>query len=399
MARAKKRRQWGDGEVHQQPSGFQIRWRENGRRKAKGGIPTREEADRLLAKIKGDIAQGLTGLLPDPRGVPTLGELGDAVIERRKATNRSGGEDASRWKKHLVPYFGGMRPGSVDTSTIRQFVEMKLREEHKPGITYDPATIRIMVALLSAVYADLLERRIVAKNPCRGLPDSLMRLMRSTFDPRTTPFIEKIEDVRRVYLALPAPLDTAYAIGALAGLRTGEVFALRWRHVDLAARRIHVRESVKGPLKDDDSRMVPVLDALLPILRAWKLQHGSEGRVIPPLRLDGKKISKGTPGPHLARVLDQLQLARPRLGWYEATRHTFASQWVMAGGSIEKLSVILGHYSVVMTERYAHLKPELFTKIDLGTIAVNMAGTGALAGTIGHEIATDAGKADASSRN
>jgi hypothetical protein len=42
----------------------------------------------------------------------------------------------------------------------------------------------------------------------------------------------------------------------------------------------------------------------------------------------------------------------------------FASQWVMNGGSIEKLKTLLGHYSVVMTERYAHLRPELFTAHD-----------------------------------
>jgi len=52
-----------------------------------------------------------------------------------------------------------------------------------------------------------------------------MRLMRPTHDPKKTPFIEKIEDVRRTYLALPEPLNVAYAIGAFAGLRTGEVFA------------------------------------------------------------------------------------------------------------------------------------------------------------------------------
>jgi site-specific recombinase XerD len=56
-------------------------------------------------------------------------------------------------------------------------------------------------------------------------------------------------------------------------------------------------------------------------------------------------------------VLGQLKLARPGLGWYEATRHTFASQWVMAGRSLEELKEILGHYSVVVTERYAHLRP------------------------------------------
>lgn len=50
-------------------------------------------------------------------------------------------------------------------------------------------------------------------------------------DPRTTPFVERLEDVRRIDLALPEPLNVAYAIGELAGLRTGEVFALRWQHV------------------------------------------------------------------------------------------------------------------------------------------------------------------------
>jgi hypothetical protein len=31
-----------------------------------------------------------------------------------------------------------------------------------------------------------------------------------------------------------------------------------------------------------------------------------------------------------------------------------------------------GHYSVTMTERYAHLKPELFTEDDLATIAADL---------------------------
>lgn len=65
-------------------------------------------------------------------------------------------------------------------------------------------------------------------------------------------------------------------------------------------------------------------------------------------------------------------MGRPGLGWYEATRHTFASQWVLAGGSIEKLSKVLGHYSVVVTERYTHLRPDLFSAKDLGTVAVDL---------------------------
>src|SRR5438128_2693021 len=166
----------------------------------------------------------------------------------------------------MATYFRPLKPTAVDAACIRAFIERKLAE----GL--NPATVRIFVALLSSVFVDLVERKLAQGNPARGLPDSIMRMMRPTHDPKTTPFIEKLEDVRRIYLALPEPLNVAYVIGALGGLRTGEVFALRWANVDLAQRRIHVRESIKGPLKDSDSRVVPILDALLPILEAWKLK-------------------------------------------------------------------------------------------------------------------------------
>lgn len=374
---AKRRRSRRKGSVFQSsPGSWAIRWTEGTKRRSRAGFPDRDTAQRVLDKVVGELAQGRTGLPPNPSHVPTLAVLGQPVIDRRKVTHRTGAEDAGRWKKHLVPHFGHLKPHDVTASVLRRFIETQL------AAGLNPATIRIHVALLSAVFVDLLERTLplATSNPCRGLPSSLRRLMKPTHDPRTTPFIEKLSDVRRIFLALPKPLNIAYAIGALAGLRTGEVFALRWQHVDLAARRIHVRESVKGPLKDKDSRVVPVIDALLPILREWKLATGGEeGLVVPPLRSDGGKIDKATPGNYLKPVLAELGLARPGLGWYEATRHTFASQWVLDGGSIEKLKEMLGHYSVVMTERYAHLKPELFSAKDLGTIAVDLSTSDAAA--------------------
>jgi integrase len=38
-------------------------------------------------------------------------------------------------------------------------------------------------------------------------------------------------------------------------------------------------------------------------------------------------------------------------------RHTFASQWMMAGGELYALKDILGHKTIAMTQRYAHLSP------------------------------------------
>jgi integrase len=279
--------------------------------------------------------------------------------------------DRNRWKNHLAPAFGHLRPAEVDAARIRAFAQVKLGEGLAAG------TVRILVALLSSLFTELVEDGRAQANPARNLPRATRRLVKPTHDPRTTPFLEKLADVRRVYLDLPEPLSVAFAVGALAGLRTGEVFALRWEHVDLLARRIHVRESVAGPLKDKDSRIVPILDSLHPVLIAWKLRTGGEARVIPPLRRDGAKVDKHTPGRYLRATLERLGLARPGLGWYEATRHTFASQWVLAGGSIEKLSKVLGHFSVVLTERYVHLRPDLFADKDRATISLDLGAGGA----------------------
>ena len=41
-------------------------------------------------------------------------------------------------------------------------------------------------------------------------------------------------------------------------------------------------------------------------------------------------------------------------------RHTFASHWVMRGGDLFKLQKILGHSSIEITLRYAHLAPHAF---------------------------------------
>jgi integrase len=160
---------------------------------------------------------------------------------------------------------------------------------------------------------------------------------------------------------------------------------LRWEHVDLGARRIHVRESVAGPLKDDESRVVPILDSLLPVLKAWKLKTGGLGTVVPPMRSDGRHCDDHTLRSYLGDVLREIKLLpandthqdakakrRPRLNWYRCTRHTFASHWVMDGRPIEKLKEILGHSTVQVTERYAHLRVDLFRPEDLAAMAIDL---------------------------
>jgi integrase len=158
-----------------------------------------------------------------------------------------------------------------------------------------------------------------------------------------------------------------YVAAVYTGMREGELAGLHWADVDLERRLITVQRSFKGPTKADDVRYVPILDPLLPVLRSWRLR--CPGTLVFPNR-DGRmhhpsaRIFQET----LHRVLDLAGFervnrkgkARPIISFH-SLRHTFASHWMMRGGDLFKLQKILGHKSVQMTQRYAHLAPDAFT--------------------------------------
>src|SRR5258708_28599928 len=138
----RKRRQGGNGSIDRAANGtWKIRWCEAGKRKTRGGLRSRDDAERVLAKVLGDMAQGRSGLPADPASTPKLSELAPDYFERRKRTHRAGFEDASRWRKHAAPYFEHLRPAQVDAARIRAFIEAKLVQKA------NPATVRIYVAL------------------------------------------------------------------------------------------------------------------------------------------------------------------------------------------------------------------------------------------------------------
>ena len=105
----------------------------------------------------------------------------------------------------------------------------------------------------------------------------------------------------------------------------------------------------------------------------WKAKTGGSGLLFRPTSKAPRAarfIDLETLGRHLRTALDACKL--PRLTWYSCTRHTFASQFVINGGSIERLRLILGHSSVTTTERYAHLSADHFTAKDLSAVSVDL---------------------------
>ena len=368
MARKKRRRAKGLGSVYRRGQVWSIAWVSNGAKLYEHGFPDEDTARRVLTVKIGDAAAARGGITK-PKASGPLSRLVDAWLVDRPTTHRSANQDRLRWKKHLQPVIGKYAPDDVDVGMLKKLVTAKL------AVGMSPATVRLLIRLVSTIYSDLVDDGKATRNPAKMLPKATRRLLKPTYDPKKTPFIQKREDIGRLFRALFDEIPSvgiAYAISALAGLRPGEVRALRWENVDLDRRIFYVRESVDGPTKDRDAREAPIVSSLVEVLTNWR--RASRGNLVcTPLRAKGGFLDDSTIWDGIRAACKTLKLSvvdgktgtRRAPTFYEAGRHTFASQWVLSGGSIEKLREILGHSTVLVTERYAHLKPELFGAADL----------------------------------
>lgn len=138
-------------------------------------------------------------------------------------------------------------------------------------------------------------------------------------------------------------LTPAVLVSLNTGLRRGELLALRWSSVDFKAKQLTVEGAAA---KSGQTRHVPLNDEALEALKRWKEQAADEERAFP---IDtGFKTA-------WAALLEKAKITKFR--WHDL-RHHFASRLAQAGVPLNTIRELLGHGSLAMTLRYAHLAPD-----------------------------------------
>jgi integrase len=221
----------------------------------------------------------------------------------------------------------------------------------------------------------------------RTLPRSTRRLYRPTHRPEDTPFLESLDDAARIMAELQEPFRSMYAMGLYSMLRTGEIQGLHAEDVNLERSVIRVHQQVQwgklGPLKDDETRVVPIQAALAPLLKARMLAVGGTGPLFPTTQQRGggragrraRFIGIHTLHARFREAVtaagraDVIEWDKP---FYQATRHTGASHWVMGGGNLATLARILGHSTTWVTEHYAHIIPGRFAPEDFERLSASV---------------------------
>jgi integrase len=138
-------------------------------------------------------------------------------------------------------------------------------------------------------------------------------------------------------------LTPAVLLSMNTGLRRGEVLKLHWVSVDFDRRLL----TVEGQnAKNRQTRHVPLNEEAMSVLQRWREQSGS-----------GTRVFDVATGFQTAweKVLKRSRITNFR--WHDL-RHHFASRLVQHGVPLNTVRDLLGHGSVGMSLRYAHLAPD-----------------------------------------
>nr|MDQ3092397.1 site-specific integrase [Actinomycetota bacterium] len=164
--------------------------------------------------------------------------------------------------------------------------------------------------------------------------------------------------------AVPLGDRALWATALYGGLRRGELAALRWTDLDLAAGILRVErswdfggaadEELVAPKSSSGSRRVPIPAVLRDELLEHRLRQGRE---------EGLVFGRGADRPFEPSGVSR----RAQTAWKTAelealtlheARHTFASLMIAAGVNAKALSSYMGHASITITlDRYGHLMP------------------------------------------
>lgn len=266
---------------------------------------------------------------------------------------------------HILPDLGELNISDITVLVLQDFMEQKLesgRLDKKGGLSKSYVRV-IMIIILSAL------RYAVAENLCEPLKTTIYK-----------PSIEKKElqifslneqKAFEAYLLQNlTPSNLGILLSLFAGLRIGEVCALKWEDIDLQNQIIHIRSTVtrvKNPDNNSDVKTLTLID--IPKTKASIRDipiHSSLTSILANMKrnpLSMYVVSEDNsflcPRTYEYRYHQALKKSGINKYNYHMLRHTFATRCIEAGMDVKTLSELLGHANVSITlNTYVHSSME-----------------------------------------
>jgi len=269
-----------------------------------------------------------------------LKEYAPRYLEHAKMTKRSYRND-EQFMARFVREWGDRALSEITPALVEAYKAQRVQETIKgrPGgklvtrSTVDHELVVLRRALNLAVEWDLLQ--------------ACPRIRLFHADTIRTAYLDELQAVNLLRACENPRAPHLHALVKLAlntGMRRGELLRLKWSDVDFANGIIHVQQGKTG------RRAVPLIpggrEALQSVMTADRLLT-TPGSPWVFANAEGHPYTD----PKTAFIAARRRAGLDGLHFHDL-RHAYARQFLVRGGSMAQLRVILGHASYRMTERY-----------------------------------------------
>lgn len=357
-SKRKTRRPKGEGTEWQEAKTGHWRWRIriDGQSHAVSD-PDRARALEKFTRLK----EQLNKRLKVKDGKQTLNEYAPAWLEsiRRDVGSTTYADYVKRYELYIAGPLGDYRLCDLDAKMLRRWLGMA-RDN------YAFSSAKQARALLERILDLAVEDKLIEENPAslvkppkptrkpdsREDEDGQHALSRAQLDQvlAEAQRTDKIWSSTSDRAARSEGLYLLYTLGARTGLRRGELLGLRWSDLDLDAKLLRVRQQVRrtdtgyevsNTLKTPRARRtVPLTDALIQLLREYKLRMGARGHGLLFPDKAGAARDPQSITRNFARLIKRLGLGDFHL---HDLRHTFITMMRTAGVDLEVLGDLAGH--------------------------------------------------------
>jgi len=304
---------------------YRVKIRLRGLPSTEATFPRLTDARLWAQRTETEMRQGR--YLPADAKGHTVADMVDrylaSVLPRKLQSSRHSQRPHLEWWKH--------RLGAYFLDRVTSAMISECRDELLQGKSAATA-VRYLAALSHCFSVARREWEWVRENPVQNVT-------RPRESRGRTRFLSDAERVRLVEACTNQSRDLLdFVLVALyTGMRQGEILGLCWPDVDLRRRLLSIRDT-----KNRQSRSVPIVGPVLAALsRRCKIHRLDTDKVFPDSLRGEWERARRTAGLIDFRFHD--------------LRHTTASYLAMSGATLAEIAEVLGHKTLAMVRRYAHL--------------------------------------------
>jgi integrase len=294
----------------------------------------RQLGDAIVAKVKVKIVE-VSDVDTSEEKERTFAELMERYIEERNV-GEAGQRSCRGYPGRLGPFFGHLLLSAI---TPRLIADYKAKR-YEDGV--GPVTINRELALMKRAFnVAIHEWRWCQDNPVTQVP-------REKENSPPDRWLTDEEEARLLNCS-PPWLKEIVTFALHTGMRQGELLALTWDGVDLDRRTVTIIQSKNGdPLTNPINLTVQAL-----------LKKRAKARPVETNLVFFSPVHAPIDDDYLRRVFTSAAAkADIEHFHFHGLRHTFATRLIQAGVDLYKVQRLLGHKSLMMTQRYAHHCPD-----------------------------------------